>query len=59
MNERIEFDRNGEPKFGSYDIVYWNQTGHAQHIGFYKFHPVVSFFINDSEIEWFSGQVSG
>ncbi|XP_075898205.1 taste receptor type 1 member 1-like [Nelusetta ayraudi] len=57
LNQSIQFDKDGDPKFGSYDIVYWNQTGDAEDIGYYNFHPFVSFFINDSEIQWFSGEV--
>uniref|UniRef100_A0A3B5BIF2 Taste receptor type 1 member 1-like n=1 Tax=Stegastes partitus TaxID=144197 RepID=A0A3B5BIF2_9TELE len=59
LNRNIEFDEFGDPTSGSYDIVYWNQSGDVQEIGFYKFHPSVNFFINSSKIQWYTnGEVS-
>ncbi|XP_062248449.1 taste receptor type 1 member 1-like [Platichthys flesus] len=52
LNRSVQFDENGDPKFGSYSIVFWNKSGSAQEIGFYHVHPSVKFFINSSEIEW-------
>uniref|UniRef100_A0AAQ5YHF9 G-protein coupled receptors family 3 profile domain-containing protein n=2 Tax=Amphiprion TaxID=80969 RepID=A0AAQ5YHF9_AMPOC len=53
LNRSIQFDENGDIKFGLYSIVFWNHRGGVQEIGFYKFHPL-HFFINDSEIKWFT-----
>ncbi len=56
LNQNIEFDENGDPKFGSYSIVFWNQSGDAEEIGFYK---SFNFFINNSKIRWYTnGEVS-
>ncbi|XP_035502250.2 taste receptor type 1 member 1-like [Scophthalmus maximus] len=52
LNQSVEFDENGDPKFGSYSIVFWNKSGDAQEIGYYKVHPFVNFFINSTKIEW-------
>ncbi|XP_017273120.1 taste receptor type 1 member 2-like [Kryptolebias marmoratus] len=52
LNVSIQFDENGNPRFGSYSIVFWNQSGDAQEIGLYTFFPSVSFFINSSIIKW-------
>ncbi|KAM6929521.1 taste receptor type 1 member 1-like [Lycodopsis pacificus] len=52
LNQHIQFDENGDPTFGSYSIVFWNQSGDAEEIGFYRFHPSVSFFINNTNIQW-------
>ncbi|XP_031142515.1 taste receptor type 1 member 1 [Sander lucioperca] len=54
LNQRIQFDDNGDPKFGSYSIVFWNQSGDAEEIGFYYFHPRVTSFINSTQIEWYT-----
>ncbi|KAM8864627.1 taste receptor type 1 member 1-like [Spinachia spinachia] len=54
LNQRIQFDVNGEPTFGSYSIVFWNQSGEAEEIGFSKFYPSQYFFINSSSIHWFT-----
>ncbi len=59
LNRSIEFDENGDPKFGSYSIVFWNHSGDAEEIGFYKFHTSFNFFINSSKIQWYTkGEVS-
>ncbi|KAM6930098.1 taste receptor type 1 member 1-like [Lycodopsis pacificus] len=52
LNQHIQFDENGDPTFGSYSIVFWNQSGDAEEIGFYRFHPSVHFFINNTKIQW-------
>uniref|UniRef100_A0A7N6FL63 G-protein coupled receptors family 3 profile domain-containing protein n=1 Tax=Anabas testudineus TaxID=64144 RepID=A0A7N6FL63_ANATE len=52
LNQRIRFDENGDPMFGSYSIVYWNYTGDAQEVGITKFYPSPYFFINTSKIYW-------
>ncbi|CAJ1085528.1 taste receptor type 1 member 1-like [Xyrichtys novacula] len=54
LNQSIEFDEHGDPKYGSYSFVFWNHSGDAEEIGFYKFHPSINFFINDSKIQWFT-----
>lgn len=59
LDQNIEFDEHGDPKFGSYSVVYWNQSGTAEEVGFYKSNPSVNFFINDSKIQWYTnGKVS-
>nr|XP_033503183.1 taste receptor type 1 member 1-like [Epinephelus lanceolatus] len=52
LNQRIQFDENGDPNYGSYSIVFWNQSGDAEDIGFYDFYPPFHFLINDSKIQW-------
>ncbi|XP_047461680.1 taste receptor type 1 member 1-like [Mugil cephalus] len=54
LNQSIQFDENGDPKFGSFSIVFWNQSGDAEEVGFYEFHPAVDAFINSSKIKWFT-----
>ncbi|XP_072223181.1 taste receptor type 1 member 1-like [Leuresthes tenuis] len=54
LNQSIQFNENGDPKFGSYSIVFWNSSGDAEEIGFYHFHPSVNFYINNSKIEWYT-----
>ncbi|XP_062419152.1 taste receptor type 1 member 1-like [Pungitius pungitius] len=54
LNQRIQFDGKGEPMFGSYSIVFWNNSGDAEEIGFYRFHPPDNFFINISSIHWYT-----
>ncbi|XP_034551259.1 taste receptor type 1 member 1-like [Notolabrus celidotus] len=53
-NQSIEFDVNGDPKFGSYSIVFWNHDGDAEEIGFFKFQPSVQLVINNSKIQWYT-----
>ncbi|XP_041802279.1 taste receptor type 1 member 1-like [Chelmon rostratus] len=58
LNRSIQFDENGDNKFGSISIVFWNHRGDAEEVGFYKFHPWVNFFINNTKIQWYTkGQV--
>ncbi|KAF7654843.1 hypothetical protein LDENG_00064240, partial [Lucifuga dentata] len=52
LNRNIRFDENGDPDYGSYSIIFWNNSGKAQEIGFYKFHPTPHFFINNTQIQW-------
>ncbi|XP_054464628.1 taste receptor type 1 member 1-like [Anoplopoma fimbria] len=52
LNQRIHFDENGDPAFGSYSIVFWNQSGDAEEIGFYDFQPTFHFSINNTKIQW-------
>ncbi|XP_040009291.1 taste receptor type 1 member 1-like [Xiphias gladius] len=54
LNRSINFDENGDPKFGSYSIVFWNHSGDAQVVGFYQFHPSVKFFINSTKVQWYT-----
>lgn len=59
LNQSIQFDDNGDPKFGSYSVVFWNHNGDAEEIGFYKFYPSVNFLINSTKIQWYThGEVS-
>ncbi|XP_040914763.1 taste receptor type 1 member 1-like [Toxotes jaculatrix] len=54
LNQSIQFDENGDPRFGAYSIVFWNHSGDAQEIGIYKFHPSFDFFINSTKIQWYT-----
>ncbi|XP_060930619.1 taste receptor type 1 member 1-like [Limanda limanda] len=56
LNQSIQFDENGDPKFGSYSIIYWNQSGDAQEIGFYSFPPSFQFVINSTKIQWYKNR---
>ena len=59
LNQSIQFDENGDPKYGSYSIVFWNHSGDAEEIGFYELYPTITFFINNSKIQWYmNGEVS-
>lgn len=59
LNQTIQFDEDGEPTFGSYSLVFWNQSGNAEEIGFYKFHEAPHFFLNSTKIQWYTkGKVS-
>ncbi|XP_062419193.1 taste receptor type 1 member 1-like [Pungitius pungitius] len=57
LNESVTFDENGDPNYGSYSIVFWNQTGDAEEIGFYHFYPKLDFFIDISKIQWKTKEV--
>ncbi|XP_061759750.1 taste receptor type 1 member 1-like isoform X2 [Nerophis ophidion] len=52
LNETIRFDEHGDPMFGSFFIVFWNQSGDIEEVGFYKFLSSIHFFIDDSRIRW-------
>lgn len=54
LNQTITFDENGDPKFGSYSIVFWNGSGDAEEIGFYHFPNLSTFFINNTKIVWYT-----
>uniref|UniRef100_A0A3B4YVU1 Taste receptor type 1 member 1-like n=1 Tax=Seriola lalandi dorsalis TaxID=1841481 RepID=A0A3B4YVU1_SERLL len=54
LNQSIQFDENGDPKFGFYSIIFWNHSGDTEEVGFYKFHPSAHFFINKTRIQWFT-----
>ncbi|XP_022054468.2 taste receptor type 1 member 1-like [Acanthochromis polyacanthus] len=59
LDQHIRFDANGDPRFGSYDVILWKYGGDAQVIGFYKFHSSANFYIDDAKIKWFAnGEVS-
>lgn len=58
LNESIQFDENGDPKFGSYSIIFWNQSGAVLEVGHYAFQPSVNFFINSTKIQWYTNDVS-
>ncbi|XP_019112197.2 taste receptor type 1 member 1-like [Larimichthys crocea] len=57
LDRRIEFDENGDPKHGSYSIVFWNHRGDAEEVGFNDFRPSLHFFINSSKIHWHTEKV--
>ncbi|KAM3617708.1 uncharacterized protein V6R79_010063 [Siganus canaliculatus] len=52
LNQTIQFDENGDPKFGSYSVVFWNRSGEAEEVGFCRYEPSFGFFINSSKIQW-------
>ncbi|XP_023283330.1 taste receptor type 1 member 1-like [Seriola lalandi dorsalis] len=54
LNQSIQFDENGDPKFGPYSIIFWNRSGDAEEVGFYHFHTLVKFFINNTKIHWYT-----
>lgn len=59
LNTTIHFNEHGDPKFGSYSIVFWNDQGFPEEVGFFHFHPFVKFHINGTKIQWFqNGEVS-
>ncbi|XP_034027522.1 taste receptor type 1 member 1 [Thalassophryne amazonica] len=49
LNQKIQFDANGDPTYGTYSVVFWNHSGDAQVVGFEQSQQ---FFINNSKIEW-------
>ncbi|XP_068607851.1 taste receptor type 1 member 1-like [Brachionichthys hirsutus] len=54
LNQSIQFNEEGDPKYGSYSIVYWNPRGDVEEIGFFKFHPSAIIFINNTKIQWYT-----
>ncbi|XP_023126642.3 taste receptor type 1 member 2-like [Amphiprion ocellaris] len=52
LNQSIRFNEDGDPMFGSYNVVFWNDSGDVQKIGFYNFPPSFTFFINSTKIQW-------
>lgn len=59
LNQTIQFNEQGDPKFGSYSIVFWNDKGVPEEVGFFHFHPSMKFYINGTKVQWFSnGEVS-
>ncbi|XP_033824753.1 taste receptor type 1 member 1-like [Periophthalmus magnuspinnatus] len=56
LHELIQFDTNSDPKFGSYAIVFWNCSGDAEEIGFYRFYPSVNFYIDTNKLQWHTGK---
>ncbi|XP_041859883.1 taste receptor type 1 member 1-like [Melanotaenia boesemani] len=52
LNQSIQFDENGDPKFGLYSIVFWNHSGDAEEIGFYNFQSSFQFLLNSTKIQW-------
>lgn len=57
LNERVQFNDNGDPRFGSFTLLFWNQTGGTETFGFVSFYPSDQFFINDSKIQFHSKEV--
>lgn len=58
LNQRVNFNDNGDPRFGSYAVSFWNQSGDAQEFGICSFYPSIHIFINESKIQWHSSDVS-
>lgn len=59
LTQTVQFDENGDPMSGSSSIVFWNNSGDAEEVGFYKFHPFHQFFIDRTKIQWHSdGEVT-
>ncbi|XP_026188616.1 taste receptor type 1 member 1-like [Mastacembelus armatus] len=56
LNETIHFDENGDPMFGSYSIIYWNDNGDAEVVGISTFQPSFHLLINNSKIQWYSNE---
>ncbi|XP_030589959.1 taste receptor type 1 member 1-like [Archocentrus centrarchus] len=52
LNQNIQFDDNGDTKCGYFTIVFWNNSGDAQEVGFYQFNTTVQFSIDNSKIKW-------
>lgn len=59
LNYSVHFDENGDPVFGSYAIVFWDQSGDIEEVGYYKFDGSSSLSINSTKIKWHTttGQV--
>ncbi|KAM3617246.1 uncharacterized protein V6R79_003813 [Siganus canaliculatus] len=53
LNHNITFDQNGDRKFGSQSIVYWNDRGDTELVGHCEIHPAINFFINETKIQWY------
>ncbi|XP_030590401.1 taste receptor type 1 member 1-like [Archocentrus centrarchus] len=58
LNYTVQFDENGDPMFGSYAIVFWDQSSDIQEVGYYNFNGF-NFSINSTKIKWHTttGQV--
>ncbi|XP_024149093.1 taste receptor type 1 member 1-like [Oryzias melastigma] len=54
LNQAVQFDENGDPKFGSLSIVFWNHSGEAEEVGFYHFQQSTHLSINKTKIKWFT-----
>uniref|UniRef100_A0A665T2S9 G-protein coupled receptors family 3 profile domain-containing protein n=1 Tax=Echeneis naucrates TaxID=173247 RepID=A0A665T2S9_ECHNA len=54
LNQSIQFDENGNPKFGRYSIVFWNHSGAIEEIGFYTFFPSINYVIDNNKIQWYT-----
>ncbi|XP_020778158.2 LOW QUALITY PROTEIN: taste receptor type 1 member 1-like [Boleophthalmus pectinirostris] len=52
LNHTIEFDQNGDPTFGDFDLITWNSSGAAETVGLYTFQSEPRFSINQSKIQW-------
>uniref|UniRef100_A0A8C6TCJ5 G-protein coupled receptors family 3 profile domain-containing protein n=1 Tax=Neogobius melanostomus TaxID=47308 RepID=A0A8C6TCJ5_9GOBI len=57
LDHTIEFDRNGDPRFGTFNIIFWNSSGEAEVVGVHKFQPSSHFSVNESKIQWHNSQV--
>ncbi|CAG03198.1 unnamed protein product, partial [Tetraodon nigroviridis] len=58
LNTTIRFNEYGDPKFGSYSIVFWNDKGFPEEVGFFHYFPATKFYINGTKIQWFqNGEV--
>uniref|UniRef100_A0AAV2LWW2 RNase H type-1 domain-containing protein n=1 Tax=Knipowitschia caucasica TaxID=637954 RepID=A0AAV2LWW2_KNICA len=58
LNRTIQFDQNGDLRFGHYDIITWNSSGEAEIIGVHTFQSPPVFFIDEFKVHWHNnGQV--
>ncbi|XP_072306331.1 taste receptor type 1 member 1-like [Eucyclogobius newberryi] len=58
LNHTIQFDQNGDPRFGHFNIITWNSSGEAETVGLYTFQSAPHLSINESKIQWHAkGQV--
>ncbi|KAM9342484.1 taste receptor type 1 member 1-like [Pholidichthys leucotaenia] len=53
-NRRIQFNENGDLISGSYSIVFWNNSGEVEKIGYYQFSSSTKFYINATKIQWYT-----
>uniref|UniRef100_A0A3P9MDP8 Taste receptor, type 1, member 2a n=1 Tax=Oryzias latipes TaxID=8090 RepID=A0A3P9MDP8_ORYLA len=54
LNQTVQFDENGDPKFGSLSVVFWNSSGNAEEVGSYHFLSSIHLSINKTKIKWFT-----
>ncbi|XP_061639375.1 taste receptor type 1 member 1-like isoform X1 [Phyllopteryx taeniolatus] len=52
LNQSIQFDEHGDPKFGSYSIVFWNKSGEIEEIGYFELQSSVNMVIDETKIQW-------
>uniref|UniRef100_A0A8C7XTR9 G-protein coupled receptors family 3 profile domain-containing protein n=1 Tax=Oryzias sinensis TaxID=183150 RepID=A0A8C7XTR9_9TELE len=54
LNQTVQFDENGDPKFGSLSVVFWNSSGNAEEVGSYHFQSSIQLSINKTKMKWFT-----